>query len=108
VVSELPALITVANSYHPLEYKSFKGAYKVQWLQRHPEELQKVITTVDLDLIGAEADRCGLKGSPTIVAHTDKVGDLGGNCKMYEGQAPDSMVADVIKASNVKEFLAVS
>jgi electron transfer flavoprotein beta subunit len=49
-----------------------------------------------------------LKGSPTIVAHTDKVGELGGNCKMYEGHAPDEMVADVIKNSNVKEFLAVS
>lgn len=108
VVTALPALVTVANSYHPLEYKSFKGAYKVQWLQRHPEELQKIITTVDLDTVGAEADRCGLKGSPTIVAHTDKVGELGGNCKMYEGQAPDAMVSDVIKASNIKELLAVS
>lgn len=108
VVSKLPALITVANSYHPLEYKSFSGAFKVQWLQRHPEEQQKVITTVDLDIVGAEPDRCGLKGSPTIVAHTDKVGELGGSCKMLEGQSPDSMVTDVLKASNVKEFLAVS
>jgi electron transfer flavoprotein beta subunit len=108
VVSKMPALVTVANSYHPLEYKSFKGAYYVQRLQRHPEELQKVITTVDLDTVGAEPDRCGLKGSPTIVAHTDKVGELGGNCKMFEGQAPDQMVSEVIKSSNVKEFLAVS
>jgi electron transfer flavoprotein beta subunit len=49
-----------------------------------------------------------LKGSPTIVAHTDKVGDIGGNCKMYEGQAPDTMVGDVLKISNIKEFLTVS
>jgi electron transfer flavoprotein beta subunit len=108
VVSKLPALITVANSYHPLEYKSFRGAWKVQWLQRHPEELAKVITTVDLDIVGAIADRCGLKGSPTIVAHTDKVGELGGNCKVFEGQAPELMVSEVLKSSNVKEFLAVS
>jgi electron transfer flavoprotein beta subunit len=106
VVSQLPVLVTVANSYHPLDYKSFKGAWRVQWLQRHPEDLKKVITTVDLDVVGAEADRCGLKGSPTIVAHTDKVGELGGNCKMYEGRGPAEMVLDVINASNVKEFLA--
>ncbi len=108
VISQLPALITVANSYHPLEYKSFRGAWKVAYLQRHADELSKVITTVDLDIIGAESDRCGLKGSPTIVAHTDKVGELGGSCKVSEGQAPEIMVSDVLKASNVKEFLAVS
>lgn len=106
VVSQLPVLVTVANSYHPLDYKSFKGAWRVQHLQRHPDDLKKVITTVDLDIVGAEADRCGLKGSPTIVAHTDKVGELGGNCKMYEGRGPVEMVVDVINASNVKEFLA--
>src|SRR3990167_9048463 len=37
VVSDFPVLITVANSYHPLDYKSFRGALKVQYLQRHPE-----------------------------------------------------------------------
>lgn len=108
VVSEMPALITVANSYHPLEYKSFRGAWKVQYLQRNPEELAKVITTVDLDKIGAEPERCGLKGSPTIVAWTDKVGELGGNCKIFEGHAPEDLVSEVVKASNVKEFLRVS
>jgi electron transfer flavoprotein beta subunit len=107
VVTEMPALITVANSYHPLEYKSFRGAWRVQWLQRNSEELSKVITTVDLDVVGAEPDRCGLKGSPTIVAATEKVGEIGGNCKMYEGQAPEQMVAEVLKASNIKEFLNV-
>ncbi len=108
VVSELPVLITVANSYHPLEYKSFRGAWKVQWLQRHPEDLQKVISTVDLDAVGADADRCGLKGSPTIVAHTDKVGELGGSCKMYEGHSPEELVAEVLKASSFKEFISAS
>jgi electron transfer flavoprotein beta subunit len=97
----------VANSYHPLEYKSFRGAWRVQYLQRHPEDLQKVITTVDLDVIGADPERCGLKGSPTIVAHTDKVGEIGGSCKVFEGHAPDEMVRDVIKAVDVKELLAV-
>jgi electron transfer flavoprotein beta subunit len=107
VVTDMPALITVANSYHPLEYKSFKGAWKVQWLQRNPEELSSVITTVDLDKVGADADRCGLKGSPTIVAATEKVGEIGGNCKMFEGQSVENMVGEVLKSSDVKEFLRV-
>jgi electron transfer flavoprotein beta subunit len=105
VVSELPVLITVANSYHPLEYKSFRGAYKVQKLQRQPDELKKFIQTVDLDLIGADPERCGLKGSPTIVAATEKVGELGGNCQMHEGHAAEDMVAEVLKTCNIQEFL---
>lgn len=108
LASSLPALITVANSYHPLEYKSFRGAWKVQWLQRNPEELKKVITTVDLDIIGADPERCGLKGSPTIVAHTDKVGEIGGNCKVFEGHAPEDMVKELVAASNIKEFVKAS
>ena len=105
VKSEMPLLVTVANSYHHLEYKAFRGAWKVQWLQRNPEELKKYITTIDLDLVGAEPERCGLKGSPTIVAHTDKVGEIGGSCKMYEGAAVHELVDEVIKATNVKEFV---
>lgn len=105
VKSEMPLLVTVANSYHQLEYKSFRGAWKVQWLQRKPDELKKYITTVDLDVIGALPERCGLKGSPTIVAHTDKVGEIGGNCKMYEGASPQDLVEAVIKNCNVKEFI---
>ena len=82
----MPVLVTVANSYHPLEYKSFRGAWRVQQLQRKQEELKQYIQTVDLDMIGADPERCGLKGSPTIVAATEKVGDIGGNCTMHEGQ----------------------
>lgn len=105
VSSEMPLLVTVANSYHPLEYKSFRGAWRVQWLQRHPEELAKIITTVSLDTVGADPDRCGLKGSPTIVAKTDKVGEIGGNCTMYEGLSPDESVKQVMACTNVKEFV---
>src|SRR5580658_4633692 len=32
VVTEMPVLLTVANSYHPLEYKSFHGAWRIQQL----------------------------------------------------------------------------
>ena len=105
VTSEMPLLVTVANSYHHLEYKSFRGAWQVQWLQRKPDELKKYITTVDLDTVGALPERCGLKGSPTIVAHTDKVGEIGGNCKMYEGASPHDLVEELVKGCNVKEFV---
>jgi electron transfer flavoprotein beta subunit len=105
VVCSLPVLITVANSYHPLDYKSFKGAWRVKRLQSNPEEMKNYIQTVDLDLIGADPERCGLKGSPTIVAATEKVGEIGGNCKMYEGHAADEMVGEVIKEAKLEEFV---
>lgn len=105
VVTDMPVLVTVANSYHQLEYKSFRGTWRVQHLQRNPEELKKFIQTIDLDVIGAEADRCGLKGSPTIVAWTEKVGEIGGNCQMHEGSSPENLVKEVIDNSSVKEFL---
>lgn len=108
VVSEMPLLVTVANSYHPLEYKSFRGAWKVQRLARNEEELKKFIHTIDLDLVGAEPDRTGLKGSPTIVAATEKVGELGGSCKMHEGQSVETLVQDVIKESQLNQFLIAS
>ncbi len=103
----MPVLITVANSYHPLEYKSFKGAWRVQSLVRNPEEMKKCIEKVDLDTIKADPERCGLKGSPTIVAATEKVGEIGGTCKMHEGHAPQELVKDVLDCTKVKEFLAV-
>lgn len=107
LISELPVLITVANSYHSLEYKSFRGAWKVQQLLRNQEEQKKYIQTVDLDIVGADPERCGLKGSPTIVAATEKVGEIGGNCSMHEGHAPTDMVSEVLNASKIKEFLTV-
>lgn len=107
VVSEMPLLITVANSYHPLEYKSFRGAWRVQRLARNEEELKKYIHTVDLDLVGADPERTGLKGSPTIVAATEKVGEIGGNCRMHEGQSIDHLVHDVVKETNLGQFMTV-
>lgn len=43
--------------------------------------MRKFIHTIDLDIVGADCERTGLKGSPTIVAATEKVGELGGSCK---------------------------
>ncbi len=106
VVTDLPVLVTVANSYHALEYKSFRGAWRVQQLKRNPEEMSKYIRTVDLDVIRADPERCGLKGSPTIVAATEKVGEIGGNCCMFEGNSPEVLVSDLLAAANVKEYIA--
>lgn len=106
VVTELPVLVTVANSYHALEYKSFRGAWRVRQLMRNPEEMKKYIRTLDLDIIQADPERCGLKGSPTIVAATEKVGDIGGNCRMFEGNSPENLVKDLMSVSNVKEYVA--
>lgn len=105
VITEMPVLVTVANSYHPLEYKSFRGAWRVQQLARRQEELKQYIQTIDLDLIGADPERCGLKGSPTIVAATEKVGEIGGSCKMHEGHSPEELVQEIIKSTGVRDFL---
>ncbi len=108
VITEMPVLVTVANSYHPLEYKSFRGAWRVQQLARRQEELKQYIQTIDLDLIGADTERCGLKGSPTIVAATEKVGEIGGSCTMHEGHSPEEMVHEIIKNTGVREYLVAN
>jgi electron transfer flavoprotein beta subunit len=105
VQTEMPVLVTVANSYHPLEYKSFRGAWRVQQLQRKQDELKQYIQTVDLDIVGADPERCGLKGSPTIVAATEKVGDIGGNCTMHEGSAPETLVRECLTNAKIEQFL---
>ncbi len=104
VRTELPVLVTVANSYHALEYKSFRGAWRVQHLMRNPEEMSKYIRTIDLDVIGADPERCGLKGSPTIVAATEKVGEIGGSCCMYEGNSPEHLVKDLLDCRKSKRL----
>jgi electron transfer flavoprotein beta subunit len=66
------------------------------------------VTTVTLDDVGADPERTGLKGSPTIVAKTEKVGEIGGSCTMHEGKAVDELVCEVIDNSSVKELLLAS
>lgn len=105
VIVDPPVLVTIANSYHPLEYKSFRGAWRVRKLQRDKDELERYIKTITLDDVGADPERTGLKGSPTIVAKTEKVGDIGGNCNMHEGKSVDELVAEVLRTSDISEFL---
>lgn len=103
----MPAMITVANSYHHLEYKTIRGARKVQMLLRNEEEKNNVIKTVTLDDVGADPTLCGLKGSPTIVAKTDKVSEIGGSCKLRQGEPIEQMVREVLQTSNLREFANV-
>ncbi|MBX9694078.1 MAG: electron transfer flavoprotein beta subunit/FixA family protein, partial [Cyanobacteria bacterium] len=53
-----------------------------------------------------DPDRTGLKGSPTIVAKTEKVGSLGGSCLMHEGKAVETLVGEVVESVDFTEFLA--
>lgn len=103
----MPAMVTVANSYHHLEYKTIRGARRVQMLLRNEEEKNKVIKTVTLDDVGADPILCGLKGSPTIVAKTDKVAEIGGSCKVRQGESTDIMVRDLLQTCNLREFANV-
>jgi electron transfer flavoprotein beta subunit len=98
VKSPLPAVVTVANSAERLAYKTLRGAQRVQQLQRDEEARKQVIRTVTLDDIEAVPDRCGLKGSPTIVAATEKVGEIGGSCIIYQGRSIDVLVQDALVA----------
>lgn len=103
----MPAMMTVANSYHPLEYKSLRGARMVQHLVRNEEEKAKYIKIITLDDVGAVIEKCGLKGSPTIVAKTDKVAEIGGSCNLRQGLSVDHMVQDIMQSTNIREFVKV-
>jgi len=100
----LPALLTIANTYHPLEYKSFRGAWRVQQLLRQPEKLAQTIRKVDVDTIGADPLRCGLKGSPTIVAQVEKVEESTRQCRLLFGDAKKT-VALLRQESGIDRFL---
>ncbi|MBY0449675.1 MAG: electron transfer flavoprotein subunit beta/FixA family protein [Cyanobacteria bacterium] len=100
----LPGLVTVANSYHPLEYKSLRGAQMVLSLQRNPEEKSKYIRILNLDDVQAEPKETGLVGSPTIVAKTFKIAEIGGSCVMHQGSSVEDLVGDVLNNTNLLEF----
>ncbi len=106
VMTHLPALITVANSAERLAYKTLRGARRIQQLQRDEQARTEVIQIITLDEIQADPDRCGLKGSPTIVAATDKVGEIGGNCQMFQGKAIEALVKDLLHHVPLQEVVA--
>lgn len=101
----LPAVVTVANSYQRLAYKTLRGVQRVQQLQRDEAERQKVIQTVNLDDIQADPIRCGLKGSPTIVAATEKVGEIGGRCVILQGKPVESLVSELVRSAALEDMV---
>lgn len=103
----LPCLVTVANSYHPLAFKTLRGVRKVRQLVRDEALKSQFIRTVTLDDIQADPILCGLKGSPTIVARTDKVAEIGGSCQIHQGQSVHEMVQDVLQKTPLVEFATV-
>lgn len=103
--AKLPVLVTVANSYKPLEYKTFRGAKFVQEVKRDEELKKKYIEIVDCEQIGAEELLCGLPGSPTIVSATWKIGTVGGNCTMHQGHSAEDLVGTMLKEVDMKEFV---
>lgn len=98
VIAELPALLTIANSYKKLQFKTFRGAKFVQEVKRNKKLQDEFIEVVDLAKVNAEDARCGLPGSPTIVSMTWKIGTVGGNCTMHQGKSADALVGEVFKA----------
>ena len=92
---EMPALITMANSATPLEYKRFANVAAVKKLLRNKEDSDKKVKTVNLDEISAEPKRAGLVGSPTVVGKTWKLGDVGGSCTMFQGDALDREIEEL-------------
>jgi electron transfer flavoprotein beta subunit len=100
----LPAVITVANSAPRLAYKTLRGARRVQHLMRDEQERKQVIRTVNLDDVQAAPERCGLKGSPTIVAATEKVGEIGGQCAVYQGRPIEVLVGEVLGNTPIREY----
>ncbi len=97
VSSPMPILITVANSATPLGHKRFADVAAVKEMLRTPEERARRIKTVSLDDIGADPARTGLVGSPTVVGKTWKLGEVGGSCKVFQGEAIDNEVAHLLE-----------
>lgn len=107
VEADLPALMTIANSYQKLQFKTFRGAKFAQEVKR-AEDLQKqFVEFVTLDDVEADEKMCGLNGSPTIVSATWKIGVVGGNCAMHQGKSVEELVADTVSATQdqIKEFV---
>ena len=110
VETAMPLLITVANSATPLGHKRFTEVANVKEMLRTPEERARRIKTVSLDDVGADSARTGLVGSPTVVGKTWKLGEVGGSCKVFEGEAVEMEVTHLLEtlaadSRNITELL---
>jgi electron transfer flavoprotein beta subunit len=106
VMVPLPALVTVANSARRLAYPTLRGVQRVQRLMRDEAARAEAIQILNLDDVGADPKRCGLQGSPTIVAATEKVGEIGGNCQIFQGQPVPQLVKELAQALDLSLYLA--
>ncbi len=104
VTVPLPALVTVANSAQRLAYPTLRGVRRVQQLMRDEAARAEVIQIVNLEDVGADPERCGLKGSPTIVAATEKVGEIGGNCQIFQGEPVPTLVKRLTEAAGLTRY----
>ncbi|MFS8796870.1 electron transfer flavoprotein subunit beta/FixA family protein [Synechococcus sp. R70.1] len=104
----LPVLVTVANTARRLAYPTLRGMQRVQRLMRDAAARAEVIQILSLDDIGADPDRCGLKGSPTIVAATEKVGEMGGRCQVFQGQPLPQLVQQLTQAVDLFRYTLTS
>lgn len=102
VSTQIPAVLTIANSSARLAYKTLRGARRIQALIRDPEAASAVIQTLNLDDIGADSALCGLMGSPTIVAATEKVGEVGGSCQLLQGQSVQDLVTELLQRTSLQ------
>lgn len=110
VETAMPLLITVANSATPLGHKRFTEVARVKEMLRTPEERARRIKSVSLDDVSADPARTGLVGSPTVVGKTWKLGEVGGSCKVFEGEAVETEVAHLLESlaadsRNITEML---
>lgn len=108
VEAQLPSLMTIANSYKRLKFKTFRGAKFVQEVKRSEKLSKEFVEFVNLEQVEADDMKCGLNGSPTIVSMTWKIGVVGGNCQMHQGKSSEELVKEVIssEAETLKEFVA--
>lgn len=107
VTTSLPAVLTIANSSERLAYKTLRGARRVQQLVRDPQAAQAVIQVLNLDQIEADPVLCGLMGSPTIVAATEKVGEVGGSCEVLQGQSVADLVSELLHRAPLQHLTHV-
>ncbi len=106
VEADLPALLTIANSYHRLKHKTFRGAKFVQEIKRSEALQKECVDIISLETCKADDARCGLPGSPTIVSMTWKIGTVGGSCIMHQGKSAEDLVKETLTANQeiIKEY----
>jgi electron transfer flavoprotein beta subunit len=85
VETRLPALLTVVKDINQPRYPTFMGIRKATRMQ--------IPTWTAADLVGANVDRFGLKGSPTQVVRVFSPPRREGKVDIIQGDTPDEVAA---------------